>query len=78
MCNNCYFKKKKKSKERQQDRGKGSKINPTKQEMTGRQLKPKKTSDQVALVSHDITIELKTLKKLNMLERKKITNFNSN
>lgn len=46
--------------------------------MARRQLKPKKTSDQVALVSHDITIELKTLKKLNMLERKKITNFNSN
>lgn len=72
MCNNCQFKKKKKKrKEGQQDRGKGSKINPTKQEMARRQLKPKKTSDQVALVSHDITIELKTLKKLNMLERKK-------
>lgn len=40
--------------------------------MARRQLKPKKTSDQVALVSHDITIELKTLKKLNMLERKKL------
>lgn len=39
--------------------------------MARRQLKPKKTSDQVALVSHDITIELKTLQKLNMLERKK-------